>query len=336
MPKLKPIKDEAELARVPLDEPVLVELEPAATGMVAESEGEHENAPPGGGTGGAEREQDDGSKVLKAQLEASKEAERVANERAAESDRRAKEASDEAARLRTTGADTEKELLASSLSSAQAEEAAAQAELEKAFEVGDAKAMGAAQAKIGRAAAKVVNLEGAIAQFEQDAAERERIAKETPKTEERVDIVTAIDRDPNLMPKERDWLKDHPEVLTDSRRNRELSVGYDRALAKGFKRGSEGYFKFLDEFMGFAELERPARETDDDTDNERASIVSAPVTRDNRSSLSGKQTAPTRITLTPAEREAARNMGVSDVAYAKGKLQLAANKSADPERYAGR
>lgn len=332
MAKLKPIKDEKELAAVPLDEPVLVELEPAATGLAAEADADDGK---GTETGGAEREADDGSKALKVQLEASKEAERVANQRAEDADRRARDAAAEADRLRSSGESTEKELLGSSLASAQAEEAAAQAEFEKAFEIGDAKLMGAAQAKIGRAAAKVVHYEGAVAQFDEDAAERERIAKETPKQEDRVDIVTAIDRDDKLMPKERDWLKEHTEVLTDPRRNRELSVGYDRALAKGFKRGSEGYFKFLDEFMGFAEPARTADE-EDDTDNQRASIVSAPVTRDNRSSLSGRQTTPTRIMLTPAQREAARNMGVSDVAYARGVQQLDANKKADPERYAGR
>lgn len=332
MAKLKPIKDEKELAAVPLDEPVLVELEPAATGLLAEPGTEREEQAARIADAG---DADDGSKALKAQLEASKEAERRERDRATVAERDAQAARDERDALRTANTGNEKELLNTSLSSAQAEEAAAQAEFEKAFEVGDAKLMGAAQAKIGRAAAKVVHYEGAVAQFDEDAAERERVAKETPKQEDRVDIVTAIDRDDKLMPKERDWLKEHTEVLTDPRRNRELSVGYDRALAKGFKRGSEGYFKFLDEFMGFAEPARGADE-EDDTDNQRASIVSAPVTRDNRSSSTGRPTTPTRVTLTPAEREAARNIGVSDVAYAKGKLQLAANKHADPERYAGR
>lgn len=332
MAKLKPIKDEKELAAVPLDEPVLVELEPAATGLAAEADSD---ADKGTETGGVEREADDGSKALKAQLEASKEAERVANERATAADQRARDAAAEADRLRSSGADTEKELLSNSLAAAQADEAAAQAELEKAFEVGDAKLMGAAQAKIGRAAARVVNLEGAIAQFDEDAKTAKTEA-ERSKTEPQVDIVTAIDRDDKLMPKERDWLKEHTEVLTDPRRNRELSVGYDRALAKGFKRGSEGYFKFLDEFMGFAEAAKPGTDEEDDTDNQRASIVSAPVTRDNRSSSTGRPTTPTRIMLTPAQREAARNMGVSDVAYARGVQQLDANKKADPERYAGR
>lgn len=328
MAKLKPIKDEKELAAVPLDEPVLVELEPAATGAVVE---EPEREEPERG------EPKKGEDTLKAQLEASQEATRIERERADKADRDAKAARDEAERLKSAGADTEKELLTNSLASAQADEAAAKLAFKAAFEAGDADAMADAQAKIGRASAKVVNFEGAVAQFDEDSAERERIAKEQPKTEERVDIVTAIDRDPNLMPGERAWLKEHTEVLTDTRRNRELSVGYDRALAKGFKRGSEGYFKFLDEFMGFAEAGRSGDPDDDQTDNtERASIVSAPVSRDNRSSSTGRPTAPTRITLSPAEREAARNMGVSEVAYAKGKLQLTANKQSDPERYAGR
>lgn len=328
MAKLKPIKDEKELAAVPLDEPVLVELEPAATGLAAEADDADKDT----ARTVEKDEADDGSKALKAALEASKEAERVANERATAADQRARDAAAEADRLRSSGADSEKELLSTSLAAAQAEEAAAQAELEKAFEVGDAKLMGAAQAKIGRAAARVVNLEGAIAQFDEDA-KTAKTERETAKPEPQVDIVTAIDRDDKLMPKERDWLKEHTEVLTDPRRNRELSVGYDRALAKGFKRGSEGYFKFLDEFMGFAEPERAEPE---DTETERASIVSAPVTRDNRSSSTGRPTTPTRIMLTPAQREAARNMGVSDVAYARGVQQLDANKKADPERYAGR
>lgn len=327
MAKLKPIKDEKELAAVPLNEPVLVELEPAASGVLAEAASEDDRAPLR-----VERDEPtDGPKALKAQLEASKEAERLANAGRDDAERRAREATAEADRLKTAGADTEKELLTSSLASAQADEAAAQAEFERAFDAGDAKAMGAAQAKIGRAAAKVVNFEGAVAQFDEDvAAEPER--KERP--EPQVDIITAIDRDPKLMPKERDWLKEHSETLTDPKLNRELSVGYDRALAAGHKRGSEGYFQFLDQFMGYAKprSDDTADDEIDDTNIERGSHMSAPVVRENRT-LGGRPPPSNRVTLSPAEREMARSMGLSDVQYAKGKVQLAVNKEADPEKY---
>lgn len=329
MPKLKPIKDEKELAAVPLDEPVLVELEPPASGAEPEIEARTE----------PEREANtdtDGVAALKTQLQASKDAERRERDRATAAEARATEAAAEAARLKTANGDTEKELLSNSLSSAQSEEAAAKLAFKTAFESGDADAMADAQSKIGRAAAKVLHFEGAVAQLDEEATLAAEEAK-TPKTEQPVDIVTAIDRDPNLMPKERDWLKEHTHVLTDPKTNRELSVGYDRALAKGFKRGSEGYFKFLDEFMGFAkEPPAAAEEPETETDTtERASIVSAPVARDNRS-LSGRPTAPTRIMLTPEQRDLARSMGLSDVQYARGKVQLDANKKADPERFAGR
>lgn len=325
MAKLKPIKDEKELAAVPLDEPVLVELEPPATGAEPETDARSE----------PEREakpDTDGVEALKTQLKAAEDASQRDRERAAAAERDAKTARDEAARLKTANGDTEKELLTSSLASAQAEEAAAKAAFKTAFEAGDADGMADAQGKIGRAAAKVLNFEGAVASFDEAAA-----AEPEPKTEPQVDIVTAIDRDPNLMPKERDWLKEHTQVLTDPKINRELSVGYDRALAKGFKRGSEGYFKFLDEFMGFAK-EPPARtdEQDDDTDNtERASIVSAPVSRDSRSVSTGKPLT-TQIKLNPDQRQLARDMGLTDAAYARGVQKLEANKRADPERFSGR
>lgn len=323
MPKLKPLKDEKEIAAVPLDQPVLVELEPPVSGT--EDDGAVQRT--------AERDPepaDDGAKALQDQLAASQEATRIANERAARAERDRLAAQEEAERLKTQGADTEKELLGNSLKSAQDAMAAAEAELERAFTDGDAKAMAKAQATIGRTAAQIANYEGAIAAAE----EQTKADKERPKP--KVDLITAIDRNPDLLPAEREWLKKHPEVLTDKPTNRELEVGYARAMKKGFKRGTEGYFKFLDEFLGYAEAPAAGAQDDPDADrNERPAIVSAPVNRDNRSSLTNRPVVPTRITLTPEQREFARNMGISDVQYAKGYLQMEANKKADPERFAG-
>lgn len=329
MPKLKPIKDEKELAAVPLDEPVLVELEPVATGVDTEREPERKDDDV------LKTDTEDGAAKLERQLKASKEAERTANLARDDAERRAREATEEAERLKTAGADTEKELLTNSLAGAQAEEAAAKAELERALEAADWKAVGEAQSKIGRAAAKIVNFEGAIGQFEEAAtAEPER--KERP--EPQVDIITAIDRDPKLMPKERDWLKEHSETLTDNKLNRKLSVAYDEALEAGHKRGSSGYFQFLDKFMGYAQPSADdARNGDEPADDntERGSHMSAPVVRENRS-LGGRPPAPTRVTLSPEQRQLARDMGLTDAAYARGVVKLQENKKADPERFAGR
>jgi hypothetical protein len=317
MAKLKPIKDEAELAKIPLDEPVLVELEPAATGAETPLKAD---AGEGGGGG------DDGAQSLQEQLAASQEAAKREREARETAEREARAARAEADELRTSNTDNQKELLTNSLATAQKAQEAAKAKFKQAYESGDPDAMADAQSEIGRAAASVLNYEGAIAQFDDDA-----------KTEKKqtVDIVTAIDRDPNLQPSERTWLKDHPETLTDQRLNRKLAVAYDEALAKGHARGTEGYFKFLDEFMGYAKPAKRDADRDDDTvDDGKGGDVAAPVSRDNRS-LGGRPQS-TRITLTPTERELARSMNLTDVEYARGKVQLEQNKRADPAKFASR
>lgn len=325
-PRLKPISDEKLLAAVPLHEPVLVELEPAATGVDTDTDLKVDKADKG--------EPPDGASTLEAQLEASKEATRQERDRAIAAEAREREALADRDRLRTAGADTEKELLNTSLANAQAAQASAKAAFKTAFEAGDPDGMAEANAGIARAATDIRNYESAAAVADEDA----KIEKDAPRQEPHIDIITAIDRMPNLVPKERDWLKAHPEVLTDPGSIRELDVGYNRAIRAGHKRGTDTYFQYLDEFLGYA---KPAKadadaEDHDDHNDERPSIVSAPVTRDSRSSLSGRPTVSTKIMLTPEQRDLARSMGLTDVQYARGKQQLDANKKADPERFVGR
>lgn len=312
-PRLKPLRKDEELAAIPVDQPVLVELAPEPSGAEPDK--------------GAEREVDDGVKTLEQQLAASKEAERQAQDRERAERLRADEAEAEANRVKSASVDTEKELLTNSLAGAQAESTSAKESFKKAFEAGDSDAMADAQEKIGRAAARVLQFEGAVAQFDEDAkAEKDR-------PEPKVDIITAIDRDTKLLPTERDWLKAHTEVLTDSATNRELSVGYDRAIKAGHKRGTTGYFKFLDQFMGYAE---PDNEQEAEDTSERPSIMGAPVSRESRSSTTGQPLKGSQIRIEGEERALARSMGLTDAQWARGKQQLEANKRADPEKYARR
>lgn len=308
MSKLKPIKDEAELARVPLEEPVLVELEPAGTGAdVAAAKPEDDDEPPA-------RDDDTGAEDIAAQLRAAQDA--------TAAERRAREAAEaEAARLRAVSVDTEKELLTSSLEKAQNERDAAKAAYKQAYEAGDPDAMADANDKIGRAAAQIVHFEGAIANF----GEGERPA---PKQDAPVDVLTAIDRDPQLLPSEKEWLKKHPETLVQgSALNAELTVAHNRALAAGHARGTDAYFKSVDKFLGF---DKSSGRSDN---QERAPAVAAPVSRDSRS-FGGQPLKPSQIQLTPEERQMARNLGQSETTYARNKLLLQQRKQSDPERYA--
>lgn len=327
MSKLKPLSKDEDLNAIPLNQPVLVELEPAAAAGATEPERPEAAERP-------ERDEaDPGVEKLKGELAASQEATRLANEAAAQAREAAAEREREIETLRATQGDTEKELLTNSLTAAQADEEAARAEFERAFEAGDAKAIAAAHSKISRAAAKVLQFEGAVAELDTQAKrEKERRDAAPAPAQRPTDIVARIDADPNFLPAEKVWLKQHPEMLTDPIRNKELEAGYYRAMRAGKARGTPAYFKFLETFL---ELDADTG-AEGDAEGEGRTIVSAPVSRGNGHSMSGRPASPSRITLTPAEREMARNMGVSDVEYARGKVQLEANKRADPLKFASR
>lgn len=309
---LKPLSKVEDLNAIPLDEPVLVELEPG-TGETVVEEPERKPDP----ARKKDPPADDGAATMQAQMDEMRKA-RVRAERERDEARR------EAEEARRTVADTEADLVQNGLTAAQAEEKAARAALKTATESGDIDGQADAMARIGRAAAEVRDFERAAA-VQSEQAER---AKTEPRADTRQPSVEdRIDALPNLTEKERQWLKEHPDAIADPVRNNELGVAYGRAVRAGHVRGTSAYFEFIEEFMGYAKPERA-----EDSREERTITVQAPVSRDTRSVVTGRPQSA-RVELTPEERKFASTMGISDVAYAKGKMQLDAAKRADPEKY---
>lgn len=315
---------------IPDDEPVLVDLDPGeGKEPIVKAEPKQpavkakEEQPPA-----PEKKKDDGAARLLEQLQASEKARKEAERRANEADERAREAN---ARV----ASTETDLVQNGLSAAQAELASAEQELQSAGEAADWGRMAKAQARIGRAAADIRG-------YERDAAmlaERKEAEAKQPKPEPRqeqqmpVDIEQAIDS-MQILPAEKIWLKKHPEVMLDAARNQEVAAGYIRATREGLHRGTEEYFKFLDEFMGFA---KPAPKAEDAGESEeRTNVVSAPVSRESRSMANGDRQNRTQVRLSAQEREMADMMGIPYADYARGKLQMDDDKAANPEKFANR
>lgn len=331
MPKLRPIKDEKQLAQIPVTEPVLVELEPPATGADIISSTEPEDKKVEKKLNGHD-DVDPAVKSLKDQLEAQKEANRLSDERVqkAEQERRealrkAEEAERKAKEAQTQSVESERDLIQNSLSSAQSEQAALKGAYAQALEAGNFAAAADIQDKMGRTSAKILHLESAAAHMDRRAEEAK---KQPERREQQVDASTLIENNNQLLPGEKDWLKKHPELVLDARRNQELGVGYDRAQRQGLIRGTPEYFAFLDDFMGFkkAEVKRDEESEDDIT-------VSAPVTREGGSMTEGNKSSDNRIVLTPEQREFARTMGISEVEYARQQLKLKQDKKENPERY---
>lgn len=316
MAKLKALRKDEDLAAVPLDQPVLVDLEPVGSVEVDDPADRSEIID------GAERTKEDpGVVVLKDQLELMRKAREASDARNADLERRVKQAERERTDAVNSQSRTEVDAVQSGLAAAQAEQAAAKVALKQAGESGDWEAMAEANARIGRSASDIREFERSAALL----ADRKDQVQEQPRQQAQpIDIMSAIESNPQLMPSEKEWLKAHPEAYAS--RNKELDVAYDRAMRQNLSRGTPAYFKFMDEFMGYAKPDAQAQ--DDDMP------VSAPVHRNDR----GGDGRPTggKIMLTPEERDLAKSMGVSDIEYARQKVAFEAARKIEPAKYGDR
>lgn len=320
---MKAFKTDEELAAIPLDKPVLVEL-PTSTAFDID-ESANQEAPA--------EQPDDGAKRIEADLAALKAERDRERDRAARLERDAQEArrlaeaqKAELEALRTRSLRDENDLIANGLAAAQAERAAAESELERAFETGDAKAQAQATAKISRASAKILNFESGAAEL----AERKETVRTEPERREPErsapqDFASAINANPNLLPAEKEWMIRNQSSFNDPDFNKELDVAYTRAVKKeGLVRGTPAYFDYIEKFTG---LKRATTEEDD----ERNPPVSAPPSRQERGS-DGRPTSG-RIMLSPEQREIARSLGVSDIEYARQVAAFEQARKSDPEKY---
>jgi len=311
MAPARALKTQEEIDSIPLDQEILIEL----PGGVSSDD----TAPPAEAKQPKAKPADDGARQLQEQLEAAQAAAQANADRAAKAEREAIEARRQAQEALTRTQALEGDLITGGLAAAQAEQAAAEQELERAGEAGDYKAMAKAQSRVARASAQIVNLESGAAEIAERKPVKEPVQEQA--RQQPTDINVAIDSAPNLMPAERAWLKAHPDAFMPGPRNNELSVGYERAIKQGLTRGTQQYFDYLNEFMGYAKPE----------EQERDVSLQAPPSRNDR----GNDGRPTgnKVTLTPEERAIAQSMGLSETAYALNKVKFENARRADPDKY---
>lgn len=347
MPKLKPLSKPEDIARVPVDQPVLIEL-PAAVASTEDAAGSDSGA--GSAEGAQDRQAPDEVATLKTQIAA---LETAGTTRQAALDRKERERVDalrvaaeksaEAERYRTEAQDSEKDSLARGLGGAQAERDAAKIAYKSAFEAGDGGAMADAQERIARAATDIRHYEREIASNDQRIKTQVRPQDRQQQQPSQSDILASVQNNPDLLPKEKLWIKEHPELVIDPSVNAELGVGYKHAMKKGLTRGTDAYFQFMNEFLGYAQPpangKGAANGHDEDQqidDTNGATIMAgAPVTRQATSMQSGRNTDSFRMTLSPETRELIKTLGITETEYVQNAKKLADAKRDDPERFGG-
>jgi hypothetical protein len=87
----------------------------------------------------------------------------------------------------------------------------------------------------------------------------------------------------------KNWLRQHRECITDEVKNAEVLLADKMARRNGLQPDTDGYFKFIEERMGYRQKDEPAEVTDDGVEvidakpePRRSSMPAAPVSRDAR------------------------------------------------------
>jgi hypothetical protein len=130
-----------------------------------------------------------------------------------------------------------------------------------------------------------------------------------------------------LTPRSAEWVRKHPNCVTDARLYQKMIAAHNMAMADGHTADTDGYFETVEDLMGL----RKRAPVDHDVENPM-SEAAAPVAP--RRSITPPAAPPTRISgstssravrLTPAEAEAAEFSGLTHEEYFAQKQRVAAD-----------
>ena len=243
-----------------------------------------------------------GIDALKAQLED----ERRAREAA---ERRAKEAMEQASAAKNDAADSNMKMIDNALETLKRNQEILKQNLRDAVAMGDADA----QADIMMSLNKTDN----------DLREVQRGKQQYETTVKRsaADPVEALAS--QLTPRSAEWIRAHPEAVHDPVMNRKLRRAHEDAIDDGLVADSDEYFSYVENRLNVRkpvqQQEAALSEASTSTAGRRAAAPpAAPVSR----SGTGTGGRPNVVTLTRAEQEAARDMGMTPKEYAENKMAL--------------
>lgn len=135
--------------------------------------------------------------------------------------------------------------------------------------------------------------------------------------------IREMQRDPieerisGLSPPSQQWVRANRQVVEDPKKANLLSAAHFEAIANDIYVDTPEYFSFLEQKLGIGGHATPS--VAQKQAPSRASISAAPVSRSSGVTINGNgRTA--NVTLTPAEREAARDLDMTEEEYAENKL----------------
>jgi|GEM_PF-2659850 hypothetical protein len=333
MPKLRPLKKPEEIAAVPADQPVAIDLSPAESPEPEAPETLGEQPRDAAGRFAATpppepEEPEEGAEPaensLAKQLEAAKQAEAAAKQRAdAEAARaeaalrQARETEANLARERAGREQAEYDTVVNAIGAAQAELEKAESDYEAAAAAQDWKAAAAAQRRMSTAGARLVQLEDGKVAIEARREEEKKRPDPPPQAHDFEAKIAALPEPAKT------WLRARPEYMNDQDKNEQIGAAHNYVVKVQRKQAwTPEYFEALETHLGIRKSPTvPDPEPEPQPQTRRSPPMSAPVSRDAPNLSTGRPQSRT-ITLSPAQRDAARISGISETEYAKNLIRL--------------
>lgn len=182
----------------------------------------------------------------------------------------------------------------------------------------------AAAAKINRSMSQSMS---ELSQLEGGKLALEAEAKNPRQPERRTsgdpveDFISGVD----ITRQSADWLRAHPDYVTNPGKNAEMIAAHNLLMARGVRVDTPEYFSGVENVLGIGQSREEPREeplsSAEETVQRRQSPASAPVSRGG--GMDG-QKKPGTVRLSAAEVEMAQQMGMTPAEYAKSKLELQA------------
>jgi hypothetical protein len=242
-----------------------------------------------------------GIDALKTQLEEERRAREIA-------ERRAKEAMEQASAAKHDAADSNMRMIDNAIDTLRRNQEILKQNLRDAVAMGDADA----QADIMMSLNKTDNDLRDVQRGKQQYEATVRAAPADP-----VEAMAA-----NLTPRSAEWVRAHPEYARDQALTRRMVRAHEDAVDEGIRPDTDEYFSYVENRLNINKAraqESALSEASSSTSGRRAAAPpAAPVSR----SGTGTGSRPNVVTLSRAEQEAARDMGMTPKEYAENKMAL--------------
>jgi hypothetical protein len=232
--------------------------------------------------------QDDGIAELKKQLEEAKQQAEVEKRAREAAELRAKSSDQQAIQFRSAAEQSQYETVVRALDQHQAQADIIEARLTKAMESGDYVAAAKAQREQSAMQARIIQLENGKLGLEQ---------KRNQPAERTVDPIEA--QLAQFSGPTRDWLRSHPDVLTNPEQGQLAASADIKAKRAGYQPDTTEYFAFVERELGYAQPMEPAKPR-------AAPIPAAPPSRE----TSPRQASSGGMGLTPDQARHAASIGI--------------------------